>query len=532
MKFKKILTGLVLSSLLVCSSAFAADLSKLIIIHTNDTHGFDQRADGINGIACIKELKDDFTEKGYDVLLVDAGDAIQDNNLVNISKGAVAVKLFNAAGYDAAALGNHEFDYGQDVLEARMKEAKYPYVAANIIVEATGKTYIKPATIVQKGNVKVGIFGLSTPETMVSTNPKNVRGLKFLDNEELYKCAQKQVDELKAAGCDVIVTLGHIGSTKKAGYATAEDIIANVKGIDIFVDGHDHKVKNFDNPGSALHVSTGSYTRNIGVVKYQNGKWVSDAYAFGRFNKEDDELKRIVDEAQSQVDKAMSQKVAKIGFAMSGERVPGVRTKEMPLGDLVTDAFLWQARQANVLSGKEVDAAVLNGGAIRKGIDKGTITRGTASAILPYNNQLYVITVPGAVLHSVLETSTCVTPEEMGGFPQVSGIEYVLDSKVPFARGEKYEGSEYYKPAKPGSRLVIKTVNGKPFDPKTEYNIVAIEFLCNGGDSYAAFMPYAAKNSRSIGYIDTDAFMNYLKTELGGVVPERYKKSQGRITIK
>lgn len=532
MKIKKTFIGLVMLSLLACSNAFAADLSNLIIMHTNDTHGFDKRADGINGIACVKALKDDFIKKGYDVLLVDAGDAIQDNNLVNLSKGATAVKFFNAVGYDAAALGNHEFDYGQEVLEARMKEAKYPYLAANIIVNETGRTYIKPSTIIQKGKNKIGVFGLSTPETVVSTNPKNVRGLTFLDHEELYKCAQKQVDELKAAGCDVILTLAHIGSTKKAGYATAEDIIANVKGIDILVDGHDHKVKNFENPGNALHVSTGSYTKNIGVVKYQAGKWTSDLYAYGRFTEENKKVKKLVAREQVKVDKAMNQKIANTTFSFSGERAPGVRTQEMPLGDLVADAFLWQARQANVLNGQDVDAAVVNGGSLRKGINQGVVTRGDISSILPYNNQLYVITIPGSVLHNVLETSTCVTPMEMGGFPQVSGIEYTLDQSISFEKGEQYEGSSYYKPAKPGSRLVIKTVNGKPFDPNGEYNIVASEFQCNGGDSYAGFMSYAARNSRSIGYIDADALMNYLKTELGGVIPECYKEVQGRIVIK
>lgn len=532
MNLKKILAGALLTSLFACQSVFAADLSKLIIMHTNDTHGYDQRADGINGIATLKDLKDEFESQGYNVLLVDAGDAIQDNNLVNMSKGASAIKIFNAAGYDAQTLGNHEFDYGQEVLEARMKEAKYDIVSANVIVEATGKNYVKPRTIIQKGDVKVGVFGLSTPETMVSTNPKNVRGLKFLDHEELYKCAQKQVDELKAAGCDVIVTLAHIGSTKKAGYATAEDIIANVKGIDVFVDGHDHMVKNNINPGNALHVSTGSYTKNIGVVKYQDGKWVADPYPYGRFVSEDNEVKKIVDEEAAKVSEAMNQKLATVTFAMSGERVPGVRTMEMPLGDLIADAYLWQARQACAVNGQKVDAALLNGGSIRKGIKAGVVTRGDVCAILPYNNQLYIVDVPGQVLQDVLETSTCVTPEEMGGFPHVAGLEYTLDTTVPFAKGEQYEGSAYYKPAKPGSRLQIKTVNGKPFDPKATYTILACEFLCNGGDSYAGFMPYAIKGARSVGYIDTDAFINFLQTELKGIIPESYKEAQGRIKIK
>lgn len=532
MNFKKALAGLVLSSLFVCQSVFAADLSRLVIMHTNDTHGYDQRAEGINGMAMIKALKDDFIKQGFNVLLVDAGDAIQDNNLVNLSKGASAIRFFNEAGYDAQTLGNHEFDYGQDVLEKRIKEAKYPIVSANIIIDATGKNYVQPYTIIQKGDVKVGVFGLSTPETVVSTSPKNVRGLTFLDHEELFNCAQKQVDALKAAGCDVVVALAHIGSTKGKGYATSEDVIARVKGIDVYVDGHDHTVKNKQNSGSALHVSTGSNTKNIGVVKYENGNWVEDFYEYGRFNDEDKRLKKIVNKEAAKVTKAMSQKVATIDFSMTAERAPGVRTKEMPIGDLITDAFLWQANRANEISGEKIDAALLNGGGIRSGLKKGIITQGSICEVMPYNNQLYTIRIPGYVLQEVLEVATSITPAEEGGFPQVAGIEYTIDTTVPYAKGEQYEGSGFCKPAQPGSRLQIKTIDGKPFDANKEYTLVSNEFVCNGGNSYAGFVPYSNKTSRSIGYIDVDALINYLKTELGGVVPERYKESQGRISIK
>lgn len=532
MNLKKVLAGMVLSSLFVCQSVFAADLSKLIIMHTNDTHGYDQRAEGINGIATIKALKDDFIKKGYQVLLVDAGDAIQDNNLVNMSKGASAIKFFNAAGYDAQTLGNHEFDYGQEELSKRIKEAKYNIVSANIIVNATGKNYVKPSTIIQKGDVKIGVLGLSTPETTVSTSPNNVRGLTFLDHEELFKCAQKQVDELKAAGCDVIVALAHIGSTQGTGYATSEDVLSHVKGIDVYVDAHDHTVKNKQNPGSALHVSTGAQTKNIGVVKYKDGKWVEDFYQYGRFMAEDKKVKKLVDKEAKKVTKIMNQKIATIGFDMSGTRVPGVRTQEMSVGDLIADAFLWQARRANDISGEKVDAALLNGGGIRTGLNKGVITRADVCALMPYKNPLYIFKVPGRVLHEVLEVSTCLTPAEMGAFPQVSGIEYTLDTTVPYARGEQYEGSAYCKPAKPGSRLQIKTVDGKPFDPNKEYTLATYSFVCSGGNTYAGFLPYVQKTARAVGYLEVDAFINYLQTELHGVVPERYKEVQGRIVIK
>ena len=139
MKKKTAALALVLSCLV--SSVFAADYSHLVIMHTNDTHGYDQRADGVNGMATVAALRKDFEAQGKQVLLLDAGDAIQDNNLVNLSKGKTAIEFMNAAGYDAMALGNHEFDYGADVTQQRIKQAHFPVMSANIIVDATGKPF-------------------------------------------------------------------------------------------------------------------------------------------------------------------------------------------------------------------------------------------------------------------------------------------------------------------------------------------------------------------------------------------------------
>lgn len=175
--------------LLLCQSALAADFSKLVILHTNDTHGYDEYGDGHNGMAVIASLKEKLESEGYQVLLLDAGDAIQDNNLVNFSEGKSAIQFMNAARYDAATLGNHEFDYGQDILRERMSEALFPYVAANIRIEANGKNFIRPYTIVQKSDLKIGILGLTTPQTITSTSPKNVRGLTFLQGRELWQSA-------------------------------------------------------------------------------------------------------------------------------------------------------------------------------------------------------------------------------------------------------------------------------------------------------------------------------------------------------
>ena len=366
---KKILAVLALVFACLWGTAFAADFSHLIILHTNDTHGYDQRADGVNGMATVAALKEDYEAKGYKVLLVDAGDAIQDNNLVNFSKGKTAIDFMNAVGYDAMTLGNHEFDYGPDVTMERIKQAKFPIVSANIIVEATGKPFTgKTHAIIRKGDLKIGVFGLTTPSTITTSNPKSTRGLTFLSKEEMYAAAQKEVAALKAAHCDLIVAIGHLGSEPDAVGDRSNDVLANVKGIDVFIDGHDHTVKNLYIDGSLL-TETGSHLANIGVVRYEDGKWQEDLHAYGQFNKEDAKVKAIVDKAQAAIDKRLATKVGMTPFELNGSRDPGVRTEETNLGDFLTDAYLWQVRQAAVLDRVTIDGALMNGGSIRASIE-------------------------------------------------------------------------------------------------------------------------------------------------------------------
>ena len=485
---KKILAVLALVFACLWGTAFAADFSHLVILHTNDTHGYDQRADGVNGMATVAALKKDYEAKGYEVLLVDAGDAIQDNNLVNFSKGKTAIDFMNAVGYDAMTLGNHEFDYGSDVTMERIKQAKFPIVSANIIVDATGKPFTgKTHAIIRKGDLKIGVFGLTTPSTITTSNPKSTRGLTFLSKEEMYAAAQKEVAALKAAHCDLIVAIGHLGSEPDAVGDRSNDVLANVKGIDVFIDGHDHTVKNLYIDGSLL-TETGSHLGNIGVVRYEDGKWQEDLHAYGQFNKEDAKVKAIVDKAQAAIDKRLATKVGMTPFELNGSRDPA-------------------------------------------GIKAGAITEADLLRVLPYHNYLQYVTMKGSTLLEILEAATCTTPTALGAFPQVADIVYTVDTKTPFAKGELYPHSVYYRPAAPGSRVTITSVGGKPFNPEATYNIAVPDFLTSGGDSYYSMQDPAKVTIHDVDYLDTDAVRNYLK-ELGGTVSTDYKAPQGRITIR
>ncbi|MCI7611976.1 MAG: bifunctional metallophosphatase/5'-nucleotidase [Selenomonadaceae bacterium] len=522
---------IMMTLMLPLQAALAADFGKLVILHTNDTHGYDEYGEGHNGMAVIARLRQRLEADGYQVLLLDAGDAIQDNNLVNFSKGKSAIQFMNAAGYDAAAIGNHEFDYGQDVLQERMAEALFPYVAANIRVEATGKNFVRPYTIIQKNDLKIGILGLTTPQTITSTSPKNVRGLTFLQGRELWQAAEAAAKELRAQGCDLVIALGHLGSMDNDMGSSAEEVLAHTSGIDIFIDGHDHQVKN-KYVGDTLLAETGYYTNNIGCIVHEEGRWTEKMIAFGEYTEENPQVKLLIQTARDQVSASLGQMIGKSLVALDGSRAPGVRTMETNAGDFCADAVLWQANSANVLDAA-VDAAICNGGGIRSGIAAGDVTRGMLYSMNPYNNQLYVVKITGSKLLEILEAATAYTPEAMGSFPQVAGISYAVNTAAAYEKGEPYPNSGYYAPALPGSRVTIESVGNRPFQPDAIYSIAMIEFLASGGDTYAGLcLPGATLDCRSIGYLDAEALENYLTEELHGVIGTEYAEAQARIKIK
>lgn len=506
--------------------------TKLVILHTNDMHGYLQASDSCLGIGAVAQLKEDYEGQGYDVLLMDAGDYLQGSAFANLTQGESVVEVMNAAGYDAAALGNHEFDYGSDVLEKRISEMDFPALAANITVDATGEPFTdQNAVFTLSDGTKVGVFGLDTPTTGTASAPKNTAGLSFDKGEELYAAAQTQIDELKGQGCSIIVCLGHLGEIQSNDGNNAENIVANTSGLSVVIDGHDHLVENRtvkDKEGNdVLIAETGYYLKNIGILTYEDGKFTESLAEVGTYKGSDPELEKMIADATAEVEASMQEVVAVTDFELYGEAAPGNRDRETNLGDFATDAIYWQVSQADTAP----DAVVLNGGAIRASIKAGEIKLLDIHNVFPFNNQLCTIEVTGAQLLEALEAATQYSPEPMGAFPQVSGITYTLDTTVPYEKGELYPGTTYYAPAAPGSRITISEVGGKEFDPEAIYTIATIEFVATGGDTYYCFAEAGAKTLMYVGYLDYEGMINYMKTELEGSIPEIYEETQGRITV-
>lgn len=550
MNMKRKLLALLLTMALLtalCAPAMAANLSayagKLVILHTNDVHGraVADEKNGVFGYASIAELKEELEEAGASVLLLDAGDAAQGMPVVNMSMGKTAMEFMNATGYDAMCPGNHEFDWGYDNLQQLRETAQFPVLAANIVDKVSGENVFEANHIFEMANgMKVGVFGLDTPEALTKTHPDKVKGISFYMEAELYACAQAQVDALMAAGCDVIVCLGHLGVSEESAPNRSYDVIENTTGIDLFIDGHSHTViDGGETVGETLLVSTGEYFENIGMVVY-DGETLSarligaqvdpDAVALGLIDFErDDEVEDLVNSVNAKIEKQLSTAFAKTEVVLNGERAPGVRTEETNLGDFAADAILWAARQA---MGDSIVAAITNGGGIRATIQAGDITMKDMKTVFPFGNQVTVLTVTGAELLEALEAATYSTPEAIGAFPQVSGIVFTIDTTVAFEQGELYPDSTYYAPAKPGSRVTIESVGDEAFDPEALYTIATNDFTAAGGDTYYAFAYANATTGYDTGVALEDALVNYVQTELGGVVSaEMYGEPQGRITV-
>lgn len=526
MKRGKKLSALFLALVMAFSLAIPAGAANwdedltghIVILHTNDVHG------AIDNYASVAALKDAYEAAGAQVLLMDAGDFSQGSTSVNVSEGATAVELMNMAGYDVATTGNHEFDFGYANLKTLMESAEFPILAADAFTAEGDLAMDGDNLTFQLGDVTVGVFGLATPETATKAHPAKLEGVTFLAEDELFACAQEQVDELTAAGCDYIICLGHLGIDAESTGNRSIDLLENVTGIDVFIDGHSHSTQSdiaeetngTGMVGDTVLTSTGTKLESVGVVDIAaDGTIDASTISMEELNATegftpDQDIATRVSEINAQIEEDMGQVIGTSEVDLDGVR-ENVRASETNLGDLITDAMLWQAGQDN----EEVDAAITNGGGIRASIAAGDITKKSVNDVLPFGNTLYVVELTGAELLEALEASTYCTPEPVGAFPQVAGIEFTINTGAAYDAGENYPGTTYAEPASI-NRVTILTVGGQAFDADATYTIVTNDFLAAGGDTYYAFS--AAESGYDTGISLDQVVMDYITEELDGTV--------------
>ena len=502
----KRIKSLFLALLLVLSMFFApmqnlvlaeeAEVKEIIILHTNDIHGNVREAKyNTMGMAKMLTKINKIRYENPNTILLDGGDAIHGQPISTLSRGESIIRLMNAMGYDAMVVGNHDFDYGYDRLLELKGIAEFPILGANVEKE-DGRKELVDFIIEDVDGVKIGIFGLSTPETSFKTKPSNVEGVVFKDPVET---ARNMVEKLKEEKVDIIIGLSHLGVE---GDDTSIRVAEEVEGIDLIVDGHSHtQLDEGKKVGDTLIVQTHEKGNNLGIVnlKFANGQIINkEASLFlkseGSELEEDPVLKELIDTIEEENRPEMEKVLGTSKVYLDGER-ENVRTGETNLGNLLTDMML---------EASGADIVMTNGGGIRGSIEAGEITKEDVLDAFSFDNIISVIEVTGADIKVALEHGIRDYPEPKGAFPHVAGMKYKFDSS---------------KPA--GNRVTEIIIKDKPVDLEKNYKLGTNDFMATGGDDYDMF-----KNKVVISEFDAlnQLLMDYIE-KLGEIDIE----TQGRI---
>lgn len=548
------LGGLLLALVLVLSGMAGCGAEKqqedIVILYTNDVHCAVDTDIGYAGLAAYKDWVE---EKTPYVALVDCGDALQGDTIGAVSQGEYLVDIMNQVGYDFAVLGNHEFDYGMEQLASLLEKAEAQYLGCNIRYTGTGDSAVsslKPYEIVSYGDTDVAFVGVSTPESIAKSTPSY-----FMDEsggfvydfyggsgEELYARVQETVDECREEGADYVIALAHLGDDEASEPFRSTDLIAGTTGIDAVLDGHSHSVLPCDvvenkEGDKVLLSSTGTGLANIGqMVITADGNLA--AGLIGDFPDRNTETDSFVKGIQNQYEVELEQVVAHTDVSLTTVAESGIRlirNRETNLGDFCADAY-------RAIAG--ADIAFANGGGIRADIEAGDITYGDIIAVHPYGNTLCVAEATGQEILDALEMASRSTMAETGdgenavgengGFLQVSGLKYTIDTSIP----STVEVDEAGMFVSCGESRRVKDVqvlqkdgSYAPIDPEETYTLASHNYLIKqGGDGLNMFMDNSLTMNE--GMLDYQALITYITDHLGGTVGSDYAQPQGRITVK
>ena len=552
-KFLSLLLALLMVCSLVSGMAFADDeaaaverSADIVILFTSDVHcGIDQGF----GYAGLSEIYDHLVAQGNKVILVDDGDNIQGEPIGTMTKGEALVDLMNKVGYSVAIPGNHEFDYGMEQFLSLAKQAKFSYVSCNFNHE--GELVFDPYVIRELDGMKVAFVGVTTPKTLTSSTPRYFQDENgefvygfFQDEtgEGVYNAVQSAVDDARAEGADYVVVLGHMGNEEECHPWTYSDVISNVSGIDVFLDGHSHdtdQVVMKDKDGKeVIRAACGTKLSCIGWCRIDTeGKITTGLYTWN--NNESapallgiaNKTSALVDKATSALEKKLKEVVASSEVLLTindpeevdanGKPIRMVRRAETNLGDLCADAY-------RIQSG--ADIAFVNGGGIRVSINAGKITLNDILKVHPFGNAMCVIEVTGQQILDALEGGARAVPGENGGFLQVSGLSYEIHSY--FESPCKSDENSMFAGIEGERRVQNVLVDGKPIDPEATYTLASHDYmLLNNGDGYTMFDGAPLLQDRV--KLDNQVLIDYITETLEGVIGEEYEDltGEGRIVI-
>ena len=516
-----------------------------VILHTNDVHAGLEENIGYDGLALYEKE----VEALYDhVLLVDAGDAIQGAAIGAMSKGEEIIKIMNRLGYDLAVPGNHEFDFGFDVLDDCSEKLDCGYTCANFCT-IDGEPVFKPWRILEAGNLKIGFVGTVTPDTFTRSAIKNIVnevGQPMYDfladetGERLAGALQKSINEVRDHGADYVILVAHLGKyTANTSIFSSNAIVGMLNGVDMVVDGHSHEVYNTsipDKDGNPVPIAqTGTKMQNIGQLTiYKDGHLEENLIdlvpessglpeeSVTRKNMEryvDPDMKAFIDEIIASYDGVMSRKIGDLSVDLIKRDENGndlSRTGENGLCELAADAFR---------SAGKTQAALIGAGTVRTNLEAGEVTYKDVVDILPYCNEVIMTEVSGQMLLDALEFGVSFLPDEAGAFPQVSGITFRINKDI--ASSVRINEKKQFLSVDGGYRVSDVKVDGKDLDPEAIYTLAISDYLFTGGDGYTMFENANIISSTKLP--DNEVVMKYIEEDLNGVIPEKYAGPQGRI---
>lgn len=521
----------------------------IVVLYTNDVHcGIDENI-GYAGLAAYKKLVESMTKN---VALVDCGDAIQGDALGTVSKGELIVDLMNCVGYDYAVPGNHEFGYGMEQLSSLIGRSEATYLGCNITYTGKGTSLlseVKPYEIKEYGGKKVAYIGVLTPASLTSSLPSSfkedgefVYGFCGESNEAFYSQVQKNIDACKEEGADHIVILAHLGDEDDGEVPSSIGLIKNTTGIDAVLDGHSHSTISSrvirDKDGNAVLLSsTGTKLNAIGQMVITADGYISTGL-ITEFDEKDSATAVAVEKAKSDFDSILKEVVATSDIALSVSDEKGiriVRTRETAIGNLCADAY-------RSVSG--ADIAVVNGGGIRADLPKGNITYSDIISVHPHGNTLCVVKATGQQILDMLETASRNTKAayeengnaigEFGGFMQVSGLKYTIDTSVPSS--VKLDEKGFFLSVDGERRVKNVQVQKKDgtyadIDPQATYTLASHNYLIKeGGDGLNMFVGNELLLDNIM--IDNQALITYIRDTLKGRLGEKYAATEGRITVR
>ena len=492
------------------SACWFGDKSDVTILYTNDVHTYIDKQSPKLTYAAIADLKQSYQDAGKDVLLVDAGDHVQGTAYGSMDEGASIIKLMNAAGYDVATPGNHEFDYGMDRAKAIMKEADFPYLSCNWVDLRTTLRVLPSVKVFVRGGRRIAFVGVTTPETFTKSTPAyfmDKAQRKYIydiqggeDGKKLYDAVQKAIDKAKLLA-DVVIGLGHLGVDPSSSPWTSEEVIAHTSGFDAFIDGHSHTVMENkqvqDASGKAVTLTqTGSYFANVGEMTI-----AADGTITTKLIPTHEGMDATIAAMQTSwvntVDDMLGEKIAVgdsdfyVSDPATGKR--RIRSAETNLGDFVADGIYTYFNEVEKL---HCDVAIMNGGGIRADVPAGDWTFKTCKQISPFGNVACLMSVTGKQIQDALEFAARFAGEdgkENGGFLQVAGATYEIHTDIPntVQTDEKnvWIGSATGTPRVQNVKIYDKASGSYlPLDPGATYALAGMNYtLRNLGDGFAMF---------------------------------------------